>query len=110
MVIDKWEEHERPDYKKVLREREEAIERSRRRRQQEQEALEWQRKTKAEQNRAELWCWFEPEGGADALVADAQEAAERVKELRKSEELRQEIQNQVLITEVNQEVEQLSDN
>lgn len=99
MVIDKWEEHERPDYKKVLREREEAIERSRRRRQQEQEALEWQRKTKAEQNRAELWCWFEPEGGADALVADAQEAAERVKELRKSEELRQEIQNQVLITE-----------
>ena len=109
MAIDKWEEEQRPDYEKVLREREQAAERTRLRRQQEKEALEWQRKTKAEQERAELWGWFESEGGADVLVADAQEAAERVKELRKTEELRQEIQNQVLIAEVDHEVEQPSE-
>ena len=102
MAIDRWEEAQRPDYAKVLAEREEAAERTRLRRQQEKEALEWQRKTKAEQERAELWGWFESEGGADALVADAQEAAERVKELRKSEALRQEIHNQALITEIDQ--------
>lgn len=91
MAIDKWEEPQRPDYAKVLREREEALERGRLRRQQEQEALEWRRKTKAEQERAELWCWFESQGGADALVADAQEAAERAEQRRRTEQVQSEI-------------------
>ena len=75
-MIDKWEETQRPDYAKVLREREEAMERGRQRRQREQEALEWQRQRKAEQERAELWAWY----ANDYEVEESFEAQERARE------------------------------
>ena len=65
---------------------------------------------KAEQARQELWSWYEENGGAEGLLATAQESAERAEAQRRTQELRQEIETQVLITEVNQEVEQLSEN
>ena len=57
---------------------------------------------KAEQARATLWNDFDSEG----LLAEALEAQERARELQAAKELRQEIEVQVLITEIDQEVEQ----
>lgn len=51
--------------------------------------------------RAELWAWYE---GYD--VADSFAARDRAQEARAAQELREEIQAQVLITEVEKEVEQ----
>ena len=59
-MIDKWEEAQRPDYAKVLRKREETQEWTCLRGQREQEALEWQRKTEAERERAQLRGGFDP--------------------------------------------------
>ena len=57
---------------------------------------------KAEQARATLWNDFDSE----AILAEALEAQERARELQAAKELRQEIEVQVLITEIDQEVEQ----
>lgn len=101
-MIDKWEEPQRPDYAKVLREREEAQERTRLRHQREKEALEWERQQKAEAEREELWSWYEN----DYDVAESFAARDRAQESQRSQELREEIGIQVLITEIDQEVEQ----
>ena len=65
---------------------------------------------KAEQTRQDLWDWYADNGGAEGLLTTAQESAAWAQEQRRTQELRQEIQSQVLIIEVNHEVEQLSDN
>ena len=57
---------------------------------------------KAEQARATLWNDFDSE----AILAEALEAQERAREQQAAKELRQEIEVQVLITEIDQEVEQ----
>ena len=57
---------------------------------------------KAEQERATLWDDIDSE----ALLQEALEAQERARELQAAKELRQEIAVQVLITEIDQEVEQ----
>ena len=57
---------------------------------------------KAEQARATLWDDIDSE----ALLQEALEAQERARELQAAKELRQEIEVQVLITEIDQEVEQ----
>ena len=57
---------------------------------------------KAHQARATLWADFDSE----ALLAEALEARGRARELQAAKELRQEIEVQVLITEIDQEVEQ----
>ena len=57
---------------------------------------------KAEQARANLWDDFDSE----ALLQEALEAQERARELQAAKELRQEIEVQVLITEIDREVEQ----
>ena len=57
---------------------------------------------KAEQERANLWNDFDSE----VLLAEALEAQERARELQAAKELRQEIEVQVLITEIDQEVKQ----
>ena len=51
--------------------------------------------------RAELWSWY-----ATYDVAESFAARDRAQEARAAQELRQEIQSQVLITEVGKEVEQ----
>lgn len=55
-----------------------------------------------EQERAELWADF----NSEALLAEALEAQERAHELQAAKELRQEIEVQLLITEIDREVEQ----
>ena len=57
---------------------------------------------KAEQERATLWDDFDSE----ALLQEALEAQERAREMQAAKELKREIQTQVLITEIDQEVEQ----
>ena len=57
---------------------------------------------KAEQERANLWNDFDSEG----LLAEAFEAQERARELQAAKAVRQDIEVQVLITEIDQEVEQ----
>ena len=69
MAIDRWEETQRPDYAKVLAERAAAVERTRLRRQQEQEALEWQRQQKAQQERDDLWSWYANYDVAESFAA-----------------------------------------
>nr|WP_115093693.1 hypothetical protein [Synechococcus sp. UW106] len=100
-MIDTWSEIQRPDYAKVLCEREEAMERGRQRRKQEQEALEWERQQKVEQERQDLWSWY---AGYD--VAESFAAGDRARDAVAAQELRQDIRNQVLITEIDREVEQ----
>ena len=51
--------------------------------------------------RAELWAWY-----ADIDVAESFAARDRAQEARAAQELRQEIQGQVLITEIEKEVKQ----
>ena len=97
-MIETWN---RPDYAKVLKEREEAMERGRQRRQQEREALEWQRQQKAEQERQDLWSWY---AGYD--VAESFAARDRARDAVAAEELQKDIRTQVLITEIDREVEQ----
>ena len=94
-MIDTWSEPQRPDYAKVLREREEARERTRRRHQREQEALEWERQQKAQAKRDELWAWY-----ADYDVADSFAAKERAQEAEAARMVREQIKTEVLITEV----------
>lgn len=55
-----------------------------------------------EQERAELWADF----NSEALLAEALEAQERAHELQAAKEVRQEIEVQLLITEIDREVEQ----
>ena len=57
---------------------------------------------KAEQEQATLWSDFDSE----ALLQEALEAQERAHELQAAKELRQEIEVQVLITEIDREVKQ----
>lgn len=83
-MIETWSEENRPDYQKVLQEREAAMERGRKRRQLEEEALQWQR----EEERKALWDGFD----ADALLTDALEAQRRARESVAFRELREEIQ------------------
>ena len=108
MAINTWSEAQRPDYAKVLREREEALERGRQRRKQEQEALEWKRQQKAQQERDDLWSWYEN----DYDVADSFKAQERAQEAARQRELKQEIGAELLAVEVEQalKVEQSSNN
>lgn len=108
MAIHTWGEVQRPDYAKVLKEREEARERTRLRRQHEQEALEWQRQQKAQAEREELWSWYEN----DCDVADSFKALERAQEAARQRELRDEISGTLLAIEVEQalKVEQSSEN
>ena len=101
-MIDTWSEPQRPDYAKVLREREEARERTRQRLEREAEALAWQEQQKAEAERVALWAWYEN----DYDVAESFTARDRAQESQRSQELREEIGIQVLITEIDQEVEQ----
>ena len=54
--------------------------------------------------RAELWAWYE-----DYDVADSFAARDRAQEARAAQELRQEIQAQVLITEVEEKVKRSSE-
>ena len=83
-MIETWSEENRPDYQKVLQEREAAIERGRKRRQLEEEALQWQR----EEERKALWDGFD----AEALLTDALAAQRRARESVAFRELREEIQ------------------
>ena len=52
--------------------------------------------------REELWDGFD----ADVLLAEAMQAQERARELKRAHDLKREIQAQVLITEIFREVEQ----
>ena len=52
--------------------------------------------------RAELWAWY----ANDYDVADSFAARDRAQDARAAQELREEIRNQVLITEIDREVEQ----
>ena len=61
---------------------------------------------KAEQERATLWNDFDSE----ALLAEALEAQERARELKRGHDLKRDIQTQVLITEIDQEVEHSPEN
>ena len=82
-MIETWSEENRPDYAKVLQDREAAMERGRKRRQLEEEALRWKR----EEERKALWAGFD----ADALLTDALEAQRRARESVAFRELRNEI-------------------
>ena len=82
-MIETWSEENRPDYQKVLQDREDAIERGRKRRQLEEEALQWQQ----EEERKALWDGFDSE----ALLTDALEAQRRARESVAFRELRNEI-------------------
>ena len=55
-----------------------------------------------EQERADLWAWY----ANDYDVTESFAAQERARELQAAKELKREIQTQVLITEIDQEVEQ----
>ena len=55
--------------------------------------------------REELWDGFD----AGALLAEAMEAQERARELKRAHDLKREIQTQVLITEVEEEVKRSSE-
>ena len=55
--------------------------------------------------RAELWAWYQ-----DCDIADSFAARERAQEARATQKLRQEIKSQVLITEIDQQVEQFHKN
>lgn len=105
MAIETWGELHRPDYEKVLREREKAMERGRQRRKQEQEALEWERQQKAAKERADLWAWYEN----DYDVADSFEAQDRAREGKAARVLSEQIQSEVLITEMDQAASETSD-
>ena len=61
---------------------------------------------KAEQERAELWADFDSE----AILAEALEAQERARELKRGHDLKRDIQAQVLITEVEDKVKRSSEN
>lgn len=97
MAINTWSEAQRPDYAKVLREREEALERGRQRRKQEQDALEWEHQQKAAKERADLWSWY-----ADYDVAESFEAQDRARKGKAARVLSEQIQSEVLITEMDQ--------
>ena len=83
-MIETWSEENRPDYQKVLQDREAAMERGRKRRQLEEEALRWQQ----EEERKALWDGFD----AEALLTDALAAQRRARESVAFRELREEIQ------------------
>ena len=100
MAIDKWEAVDRPDHAKVLADMEEARRRTELRRQREQEALAWERKTKAEKESAQLWAWYE----SDFDVADSFAARDRAREVEAARMVREQIQTEVLITEVGKAV------
>ena len=85
-MIETWSEENRPDYQKVLQDREAAMERGRKRRQLEEEALRWQR----EEERKALWDGFD----AEALLTDALEAQRRARESVAFRELREEIRTE----------------
>ena len=92
-MIDTWSEPQRPDYAKVLREREEARERTRQRLEREAEALAWQEQQKAEQERAELWAWY----ANDYEVEESFEAQERAREAACQRELQADISTTLLL-------------
>ena len=52
--------------------------------------------------KAAIWDWVASEGGINAICDETYRAAEWAQQMRKTQELRQEIQNQVLITEIDQ--------
>ena len=95
-MIDTLGEEQRHDYAKVLKEREAAMERGRQRRQREQEALEWQRQQKAQQEREELWACY----ANDYEVAESFEAQERAREAVRQRELQADISTTLLLLEV----------
>ena len=95
-MIDKWEEAQRPDYAKVLREREEARERTRQRLQREAEALAWQEQQKAQSEREELWAWY----ANDYEVEESFEAQVRAREAARQRELQADISTTLLLLEV----------
>ena len=105
MAIDKWEAVDRPDHARVLAEMEEARRRTELRRQREQEALAWQRKTKAEKESAQLWAWYE----SDFDVADSFAARDRARESQRQQLLKQEIGAELLAAEVEKAVSEMSD-
>ena len=103
-MIDTWSEPQRPDYAKVLREREEARERTRLRHQREAEALAWQKQQKAQAEREELWAWY-----ADYDVADSFAAKERAQEAVAAQELREAVQSELLAVEMDKAASETSD-
>ena len=103
-MIDTWSELERHDYAKVLREREEAMERGRQRRQREQEALEWQRQQKAQLEREELWSWY---AGYD--VAESFDARDRARGAVAAQELGEAVKSELLAVEMDQTASETSD-
>ena len=105
MAIDKWEAVDRPDHARVLAEMEEARRRTELRRQREQEALAWERKTKAERESAQLWAWYE----SDFDVADSFAARDRARESQRQQLLKQEIGAELLAAEVEKAVSEISD-
>ena len=105
MAIDKWEAVDRPDHARVLAEMEEARRRTELRRQREQEALAWERKTKAERESAQLWAWYE----SDFDVADSFAARDRARESQRQQLLKQEIGAELLAAEVEKAVSEMSD-
>ena len=72
------------------------MERGRQRRQREQEALEWQRQQKAQQERDDLWSWY----ANDYEVAESFEAQERAREAVRERELQADISTTLLLLEV----------
>ena len=110
MAISKWrtpDEQARHDSSRPKKSRSrfyehEATEHQRRLIDLKRELREENARIKAEQVRATLWEDFDSE----ALLQEALEAQELARDLQAAKELRQEIEVQVLITEIDQEVEQ----
>ena len=61
---------------------------------------------KADQERATLW----NDVDSEALLAEALEAQERARELKRAHDLKRDIKTQVLITEVDEKVKRSSEN
>ena len=60
------------------------------------------RKQQLEAEKAELWDSVEAQGGINAIAALVQDAAEWAEQMRRTEQVKAEIENQVLITEIDQ--------
>ena len=60
------------------------------------------RQKQLEAEKAELWDCVEAQGGINAIAALVQVAAEWAEQMRRTEQVKAEIENQVLITEIDQ--------
>ena len=99
MSIEIWSEARRPDYAKVLKEREEAMERTRLRHQREAAAIEWQRQQKAARESESLWSWYREYDPRESFAAQ-----ENAREMKRARELREEIRSELMAVEMGEVV------